>query len=328
MPQFPLFPEQASTVAPEVDALYLAWVAISLFFSLLIAGLVIFFAVRYKRRAPGEVGTEETAPASLEIVWSAIPLAICLAFFFWGTKVFFTLSRPPANAVEYFVTGKQWMWKVQHPSGAREINHLHVPVGVPIRMTMTSEDTIHSFYLPAFRVKQDVLPGRYSTVWFEATRPGTYHLFCAEYCGAEHSRMGGWVTVMEPRAYEEWLAGGPSTRPPVEVGRELFTTLACNTCHMAGDTQRGPKLDGVFGSQVQLATGRVVVADENYLRESILNPGAKLVAGFTPLMPTFQGQVSEEQLNALIAYLKSLPKTVPAGEAPGASQASAGGAVP
>lgn len=316
MPQFPLFPQQASTVAPEVDALYLTWWAISLVFSLLIAALIVFFIVRYRRRSADEVGAEENAPWYLEVAWSAIPLVIALAMFVWGTKVFFTIARPPANAVEYFVTGKQWMWKVQHPSGVREINHLHVPTGVPIKLTMTSEDVIHSFFMPAFRVKQDVLPGRYTTVWFEATKPGTYHLFCAEYCGVEHSKMGGWITVMEPNEYEAWLGGGPATKPPVEVGKELFSALACNTCHLAGDTQRGPHLEGLFGSEVALKTGRTVTADETYLRESILNPGAKMVAGFEPLMPTFQGQVSEEQLNALIAYIKSLPKTVPAGAAP------------
>lgn len=310
MPQFPLFPEQASTLAGDVDLLFLGWVLVSLISSLLVGGLVLYFALRYRRRKADQVGTDEHAPAFLEIAWSVIPLVICLGFFFWGAKVFFAIARPPANAVEYFVTGKQWMWKVQHPSGVREINHLHVPVGVPIKLTMTSEDVIHSFFMPAFRVKQDVLPGYYSTVWFEATKTGRYHLFCAEYCGVEHSKMGGWITVMTPDEYEAWLGGGPASKPPAELGKELFSTLACNTCHMAGDTQRGPKLDGLYGSQVQLANGRVVEADDNYLRESIVNPGAKQVAGFDLLMPMFQGQLSAEQLNALIAYIKSLPKTV------------------
>ncbi len=326
MPHFPLFPEQASTVAGDVDLLYLAWVVISAISSLLVAGAVLYLALRYRRRSAGQVGTDEHAPAFLEIAWSVIPLVICLAFFFWGTKVFFTISRPPANAVEYFVTGKQWMWKVQHPSGAREINHLHVPIGVPIKLTMTSEDVIHSFFMPAFRVKQDVLPGYYSTVWFEATKTGRYHLFCAEYCGAEHSKMGGYVTVMTADEYEAWLGGGPPSKPPVELGRELFSGLACNTCHQAGDSQRGPKLDGLYGSAVQLANGRVVAADDNYLRESIVNPAAKQVAGFELLMPTFQGQVSAEQLSALIAYIKSLPRTVdvPAPAAPAAAAGATG----
>ncbi len=306
MPEFPLFPQQASSLAGEVDMLYFAWLAVSAVFGTLITVLVLYFMGRYRRRSPDERGKPEKASMLLEIVWSAIPLVIALGMFVWGTKVFFDYARPPGDAVEYFVTGKQWMWKVQHPSGVREINDLHVPVGVPIKLTMTSEDVIHSFYMPAFRVKQDVLPGRYTTVWFRATQTGRFHLFCAEYCGAEHSKMGGWITVMTPEEYEAWLGGGPSSQPPAEVGKELFTSLACNTCHMAGPTQRGPVLDQVYGSEVQLATGRTVTADETYLRESILNPTAKIVAGFQPLMPTFQGQVSEEQLNALIAYIKSL----------------------
>lgn len=307
MPEgLPLYPESASTLAGPVDALFWTWVAISAFFSLLIAVAIFVFFIRYQRRKRGEIGAEDEGSMALEIAWSAIPLVIVLVMFGWGTKVFFTQSRPPADAVEYFATGKQWMWKIQHPSGRREINELHVPVGRPVKLTMISEDVIHSFFVPAFRVKADVLPGRYTTLWFEATQPGEYHLFCAEYCGTEHSLMGGTVYVMEPDEYEAWLArevvpGGGAAAS----GEELFAALACETCHREGARARGPSLAGVFGSTVEMADGSTVVADETYLRESILNPQAKVVRGYQPLMPTFAGQVSEDQLLQLIQYIKS-----------------------
>ena len=301
-----LFPESASSLSGQVDLLYFAWVGISAFFSLLIAGLIFYFFIRFKSPYEGATGQPEKASWPLEVTWSIIPLVIVLVMFVWGAKVFFSLSRPPADAVEYFATGKQWMWKVQHPTGTREINSLHIPVGVPIKLTMTSEDVIHSFFIPAFRTKQDVLPGRYSTVWFEATKPGKYHLFCAEYCGAEHSLMVGSVYAMEATDYEAWLSGAGPAMPPAESGAALFAQLACDTCHREGERARGPQLEGLYGTEVQLLTGRTAVVDDMYLRESILNPGAQIVAGYQPLMPTYKGQVSEEQLNHLIAYIKSL----------------------
>jgi cytochrome c oxidase subunit 2 len=307
----PLFPERASTVAGEVDLLYFFVIGVSIFFSVLIAALLIAFFIRYRRRRSDEVGGLVHGSIALEIAWSVIPLAIALFTFVWGAKVFFTLSRPPAGAAEFYVVGKQWMWKFQHPDGQREINQLHVPVGLPIKLTMTSEDVIHSFFVPAFRVKADALPGRYTTAWFEATRPGRYHLFCAEYCGAEHSRMGGWVTVMEPRAYEEWLAGEQPGQPLVPSGEELFNQRACNTCHRPETMVRGPSLVGLLGKSVRLADGRTVVADDNYIRESILDPMAKMVAGYEPIMPTFKGQLSEEEMIELLKYVKSLSKGGP-----------------
>jgi cytochrome c oxidase subunit 2 len=307
MPQgLPLYPESASTVAGQVDALFWTWVAISAFFSLLIAGAIFTFFIRYQRRRVGEVGHEDEGNLSLEIVWSAIPLVIALAMFGWGTKVFFTQSRPPADATEYFATGKQWMWKIQHPTGKREINNLHVPVGRPIKLTMISEDVIHSFYVPAFRVKADVLPGRYTTIWFEATKPGEYHLFCAEYCGTRHSGMTGTVYVMEEDDYQQWLSGGGLTGSMSARGEQLFQQLACSTCHLGDGTGRGPALTGVFGSQVALESGQTVLADESYVRNSILNPQNQLVAGYQPLMPTFQGLINEEGVMSLIEYVKSL----------------------
>jgi cytochrome c oxidase subunit 2 len=316
---FPLFPEAASTMAGQVDAIYIFLVILSAFMSILIAGAVIYCAVRYRRKADDEIGTTLHGSILLEIVWSAIPLAICLVLFFWGAKVFFAQSRPPANALEFTAIGKQWMWKFQHPDGQREINTLHVPIGQPIKITAISQDVIHSLYFPAFRVKKDVLPGRYTTVWFEATKTGSYHIFCAEFCGAEHSKMGGQVVVLEPEEYERWLAGGAAASlPPAEAGRVLFDQLACTTCHGDGDGGRGPALRGLYGEEVTLNDGRTIVANDEYLRESILNPANKIVAGFQPLMPTYKGQISEENVFKLITYIKSL--------SPG-REASAGGPV-
>jgi cytochrome c oxidase subunit II len=323
----PFFPEAASRVAREVDALFFSWSAVSLFFSALIAFLIVYFMVKYRRRSPDEVGAEEKTAIWLEIAWSAIPLIITLVMFAWGAKVFFDIYRAPANAVEYTAVGKQWMWKIQHPSGNREINAFHVPAGQPIRLTLTSEDVIHSFFVPALRIKQDAVPGRYTSLWFNAEKPGVYHLFCTEYCGAEHSKMIGSVTVLEPKDYENWLAGAPTGgQSMVASGAQLFQTLACNTCHedAPGRPARGPNLEGLYQNQVALVGGRQVIADDNYLRESILNPAAQVVAGWSPLMPTYQGQVTEEQLSQLIAYVRSLSGG--GGEGTGGSPAPAPGA--
>jgi len=303
----PLFPEQASTLAHEVDAVFFFGVGIAVVFSLLIAVVILYFAMRYKRQHEDEVGQDEHAPAVLEIIWSVVPLLILLFMFAWGAKVFFHASRPPSDAYEYFVVGKQWMWKFQHPEGPRETDELHVPVGVPVALTMTSEDVIHSFFVPAFRIKRDVVPGRYVTAWFQATKPGDYHLFCAQYCGTEHAGMTGRVIVMEPTDYARWLqSGAAAPLTPVASGELLFERLGCSSCHTATNTGRGPSLVGVYGRPVKLTDGKTVVADENYLREHILTPGRKVVAGYPAIMPTFKGLVSEEQLLELIAYLRSL----------------------
>ena len=303
---FPLFPDRATELAGEVDQLTFVFLAIALFFSLLVATLVIYFAIRYRRRSAGEIGETEETGIWLEIVWSVIPLVILLSMFFWGAKIYIKAYRPPSDAVEYFVTGKQWMWKFQHPEGNREINHLHVPVGRRIRLTMTSEDVIHSFFVPAFRVKADVLPGRYTSIWFEANKTGTFTLFCAEFCGAEHSQMMGSVIIMEPQDYEQWLAAGQPEKTVIGSGEELFTKYVCNTCHFPDSAARAPILNGIWGKEVGLGTGESVVVDANYVRESILEPTAKMVKGYQPLMPTYQGQVSEEELVQLISYVRSL----------------------
>jgi cytochrome c oxidase subunit 2 len=226
--------------------------------------------------------------------------------FAWGADLFFRLASPPSNAMDVWVVGKQWMWKVQHPEGVREINELHVPVGRPVRITLGSEDVVHDFAIPAFRVKMDAVPGKWTTMWFTATKTGTYHIFCAQFCGTQHAGMIGQVIAMEPQDYEAWLAGGRSTGTAVQNGERLFSDLACITCHKADASGRGPSLLGIYGSTVQLADGRRVVVDDNYLRESIMHSQARVVQGYQPIMPAFQGMVSEENLLQLVAYIKSL----------------------
>jgi cytochrome c oxidase subunit 2 len=312
----PFFPQQASVQAGQIDAIYFFMVAVTAFFSLLIGGLVVVFAVKFRRRHHDEIGVAIHGSLALELLWTIIPLGIAMVMFAWGAKVFFDVYRPPAGAMEVFVVGKQWMWKVQHADGQREINELHVPVGRPVKLVMGSEDVIHSYYIPAFRVKADVIPGRYNTLWFTATKPGRYHLFCAEYCGTKHSGMIGWVTAMEPLEYQAWLAGGPATASPVAAGEKLFNDLACNTCHMEGSQGRGPVLAGIYGKSIELQGGGTVTVDDGYIRESIVNPQAKIVNGFQPIMPTFQGLVTEEQLLQLIAYVRSVGQK-PAAATPG-----------
>jgi len=263
--------------------------------------------VRYRRRADDEHGHVLPSSAALEIVWTAIPFGIALVAFFWGASIYAALNRPPDDALEINVVGKQWMWKLQHLQGRREINTLHVPVNRPVKLTMTSEDVIHSFYVPAFRIKQDVLPGRYTTTWFEATKVGAFHLFCTEYCGTLHSGMIGKVVVMEQAEFQAWLGGKDGAGVPVATaGERLFAAQGCTSCHRADTTGRGPLLTGVFGSKRALTTGATVVADERYLRESILNPRAKIVNSYEPIMPIYEGLLNEEQVLELIAYIKSL----------------------
>jgi len=320
----PLFPEAASTFAKDVDALYFFLVAVSAFFSVLIAVLVIFFAVKFRRRSPDEVGAPITGSLALELLWTIVPLILTLVMFVWGAWVFLDLARPPRGSMEIFVVGKQWMWKAQHPDGQREINELHVPVGRNVRLTIGSEDVIHSYYIPAFRQKIDAVPGKLTTMWFNASKPGEYHLFCAEYCGTKHSGMIGKIIAMAPDDFEQWLAGGAGAASPAAGGEKLFAELACNTCHKPDSSGRGPVLNGVAGKPVLLADGSTVVADDNYLRESIMNPQARIVAGFQPLMPTFQGLVNEEGLLQLIAYIKGLPPAAGGAAAPAAAPAAPG----
>jgi cytochrome c oxidase subunit 2 len=303
---FPLFPEQASTLASRVDALFFFLVAVSVFFVGLIFLLIFVFAVKYRRRADDERPEPIEGKLWMEVAWSVIPFALTMVMFVWGAIIFFDIYNPPEDALEISIVGRQWMWKAQHPTGQSEINELHVPVGQPVKLIMTSEDVIHDFYLPAFRVKQDVLPGRYTRIWFEASKAGVYQLFCAEYCGTQHSGMIGRVFVLEPAEFEKWLSGGATGISMVDQGASLFKRFGCETCHRAGGTNQGPTLAGLFGKTVKLQGGNPVTADEDYIRESILDPRAKIVEGYQPIMPTFKGLVSEEGLLQLIAYIKSL----------------------
>ena len=291
-------------MAGQVDALYIYLLLVAGVMTALIFGAVFVLAIRYRRVRVREAQQIEGS-LILEITWSVIPLFVMMTFFIWGAVIYFQERTPPADATEVYVVAKQWMWKIEHMEGQREINELHVPTGQNIKLIMTSQDVIHSFFIPAFRIKQDVLPGRYTTEWFKATKPGRYHLFCAEYCGTMHSGMGGDIVVMEPQDYAVWMAGGPSA-PLQETGKQLFASLGCSTCHRSDVQGRGPNLQGMYNKPVLLEDGRTVIADENYVRESILNPTAKIVKGFNPVMPTFQGILSEEQVNALVAYVKSL----------------------
>ncbi|MGE0127410.1 MAG: cytochrome c oxidase subunit II [Blastocatellales bacterium] len=317
----PFMPEQASTVAGDVDRFYYFMVAISALLALAVAGLEIYFAVKYRRRARNEVPRQILGSIRLESLTVVFLFILFMVMFVWGASLYFKLYRPPLQAMEVYVTGKQWMWRFQHPEGVREINELHVPVGRRVKLVMTSEDVIHSFFVPAFRVKSDVIPGRerYTTVWFEATKPGRYRIFCAEYCGTDHSKMGGWVTVMEPAEYQAWLTGGGSVavagQTMASSGEALFQSLGCASCHSGSPLAQCPTLIGLFGKTVALQTGQIVKADESYIRESILNPQTKLVAGYQPVMPTFQGIVTEEQTQQLIAYIRTLsPEQAPSAE--------------
>ena len=303
--EFPLFPPRASTLAGSVDEVYFFLLGITAFFSTLIFLCILYFAIKYRRRSEDEQPPEIHGSMKLEIVWTAIPLAIVVGLFVAGVRIYYAGSRPPANAMPVYVVGKQWMWKVQHPEGKSEIDELHVPLGVPVRLLMTSEDVIHDFSIPAFRIKRDVLPGRYTTEWFQATKTGEFHLFCAQYCGTNHSAMVGRVVVMEPADFEKWLGETPRSPSMAETGARLFARLNCGACH-AGDG-KAPRLAGAFGKAVPLADGRSVVADEAYLRESILAPRTQMVAGYPPTMPAYQGQLTESQVLELIAYLKTLP---------------------
>ena len=315
----PIFPDQASTFAWQVDLLYFYLIVVSVAFSIPIVLAIIFFGIKYREKEKFATPEEMHGSIALETTWSIIPFIVSMTIFLGGAIVYYNQYRMPDDAMEIYVVGKQWMWKLQHETGQREINELHIPVGRKVKLTMTTEDVLHDFFVPAFRTKVDVVPGRYTYLWFEATKPGKYHLFCAEYCGLNHSGMGGYVYVMEQRDFDNWLSGNVSGQTPVEMGRDLFENkLGCASCHAGGPAQRGAKLEGIFNHDVKLVGGQTVKADEEYIRNSILNPGSQVVEGFQPIMPTFKGQVTEEQLVALVAYIKSLSGVTSGAPAPAA----------
>ncbi len=329
----PIFPEQASTVAGRVDAIFGVVTGLAIFFAVSVAILIVIFAIRYRRGVRVErledaaEGRKSRPTWMLETTWIAIPFLMAMGVFVWGAQIFVDIYQFPPNGLDVYVVGRQWMWKFQHPQGQTEINTLHAPVDHTVRLTMISEDVIHSFYVPAFRIKRDVLPGYYTTLWFEATQPGEYHLFCAEYCGTEHARMVGTIIVMPQNQYQAWLSqrpvGSGSVRGVIaegtgggmvdegaqtmaQTGEALFERLGCSTCHQMEGTGIGPSLVGVYGEPVELEDGQTIVADAQYIRDSIIDPNVHVVAGYSPVMPSYEGQVNEEELLQLVEYIRSL----------------------
>jgi cytochrome c oxidase subunit 2 len=312
---FPFAPPQASTFAGEYDFIFAALLGLTIFFTVLVGFLVILFAVRFRHGTKVNRARPVFEHLPLEITWSVIPMILGLIMFYFGASLFIKTRTPPKDAIDMYVVGKQWMWHVQHANGVRENNTLHVPVGKPVRLTMISQDVIHAFYVPAFRIQFHVVPGRYTTQWFEATKPGVYQLFCGMYCGTQHSEMGGYVYVMPQKEYSAWLAnGGNSAAPltPEQQGAKLYSNLVCTNCHGGVDSARAPSLNGLYGKARRFADGSSAVVDEAYLRESILDPWKHITTGYGNTMPAYAGQVSEEDVLNLIAYIKTLGGATPA----------------
>jgi cytochrome c oxidase subunit 2 len=314
--QIQFFPDQASKMAGQVDTLLLCLVVITGAVTFGIAAVMIFFLAKYRKRAAADRTPPKSENLLVEVTWSVIPFFIFLGLFGWGAKIYFEESIDPKNAMEVHVIGKQWMWKLEHLQGKREINQLHAPLGQTVKLVMTSQDVIHSFFMPAFRIKEDVLPGRYTTQWFKATKLGTYRIFCAQYCGTNHALMIGQVIVMTPTDFAAWLKTGRETVSVAQRGEQLFHSFGCSGCHAAQAAVRAPLLEGVYGSQVPLVDGRIVHADERYLRDCILIPNTQIVAGFDPVMPSFQGRLSEDDLFAIITYIKSIGSSPPEASIP------------
>ena len=306
MPGLPFWPPTASGYASQINVLFGALLIVGALTAGLVFFLMLFFANKYRHGSNADRSGTTKKTWRFEVSWTVATLLIFVGLAVWGADIYLHLYNPPANAVQIFVVGKQWMWKAQHPGGQREINALHVPVGQPIRLVLASQDVIHSFFIPALRIKQDVVPGRYETMWFRADKVGRYHLFCAEYCGTDHAHMGGWITVMEPRDFGRWLQAQGGEETLAAQGKDLFRRYGCSGCHEAGGTVRAPRLEGVFGSPVPLSDGSVVIADERYVRDSILDPKAQVAAGYAPVMPTFAGQIGEDDLAKLVAYVESI----------------------
>jgi cytochrome c oxidase subunit 2 len=319
--QIPLFPEQASTTAERVDGLLLFLCAVTGSMAVLVSVLIIVFIIRYRRSATPGPTPRIAGSVPLELFWTIVPFLVFIFIFIWGADVYFSVTRPPDDAIEVYVVGKQWMWKLQHATGQREINELHVPVNRAVKLTLTSEDVIHDFGTPAFRTKIDVIPGRYTHTWYLPNRVGDYHLFCNQYCGTNHAGMIGWIHVMKEEDYDRWLNGAV---PPIGSradetlalkGRKLFLKMQCVTCHSRA-TQRAPLLEDLYMNTVTLSDGRKVIADDAFIRKSILEPAADVVQGWQPIMPTFKGQLAdpteepplseEEALIQLIAFIKTL----------------------
>jgi cytochrome c oxidase subunit II len=317
------WPDSASTVSSEVNLFFICMIVLCATVAIGIAGFLIYSALRYHRKHENEMGAQTRNNIPAEMTWIITPTVLFMGMFLWGAKMYFDIERPPDDAIPMYVVAKQWMWKIQHPEGQREIDTLHIPVGRPVKLTMTSEDVIHSFFVPAFRTKQDVLPGRYTTTWFEAIKAGKYHLFCAEYCGTKHSGMIGYVYAMTPADYQTWLTQGATEGSLSAQGEKYFHQYGCANCHHFDNQGRCPDLRNLYMRPVQISTGQYVTADDNYLRESIYDPNAQIVYGFQAnIMPNFSGQIPEDHVLALISYIKAL------GPPPGDQMPSSNGAVP
>jgi cytochrome c oxidase subunit 2 len=303
---FPLLPRAASETAVQVDRLGWGLLCLSTLVMIIVFTPLVIFCFKYRRGKPANRTPAQLPTMKIETTWTLVTFILMLGLFAWGANVYWSIESPPRDAMEINVIGKQWMWKLQHPEGNREINELHVPVGRNVKLTLASQDVIHSFYLPEFRIKQDVVPGWYRAIWFKATKVGTYHLFCSEYCGTHHSQMGGHIIVMEPSDYERWLTQGQPGSTLAQSGEKLYRELGCSGCHENSTVVRAPPLQGMYGKPVPLQTGQIVTADEGYIRDSILLPAKDIAAGYTNDMPSFQGRVSEEQLLEIISYIRSI----------------------
>ena len=308
-----ILPESASTIAPGVDAIFWGLAAISAVMTLGLFVVITFFLIRYRASSEVDRKLSRLSPTYLEVTWTGIPIVIFIGLFVWGAGVFARASKPPPDALPIYVVGLQWYWDVMHENGRHEIGDLHVPVGQPVQLIMTATDVIHNYYVPAFRIQRDVLPGKYDVQWFTATKPGKYRIFCNSYCGTKHGEMGGFVYAMRPEDYETWLDAqdGTGQETIVQTGAKLFRQFSCSGCHGANSSVHAPSLSGIYDHPVPLEGGQFVQADEQYLRDSILNPSSQIVAGYKPIMPSYAGQMTEQDVIAIVAYIKSLSPVTP-----------------
>ena len=303
-----ILPESASTAAPKVDAIFWGLMAISTVMTVGLFAVITFFLIRYREKSDVDRTLSRLSPTYLEVTWTGIPILIFIGLFVWGAVVFAEASKPPPDALPIYVVGLQWYWDVRHENGRHEIGDLHVPVGQPVQLIMTSADVIHTYYVPAFRIQRDTIPGKYDVQWFTATKPGKYRIFCNQYCGTKHGEMGGFVYAMEPAEYEDWLdtQSGTGQETVVQTGARLFRQSGCSGCHGANSSVHAPSLSGIYGHPVPLEGGEFVTADDQYLHDSILNPSSQIVAGYKPIMPSYKAQLSEQDVISLVAYIKSL----------------------
>jgi cytochrome c oxidase subunit II len=300
---------QLSSYAAEWDWLFVGMVLLSVFFLVPIVAAIVYFAIKYRKGSPADRSqrVRHRTQIAIELSWTIIPFVLTLIFFVWAARMYVSWATPPNGALEINVVGKQWMWKFQHPGGQREINALHVPAGRPVKLLLTSQDVVHALFLPELRIKRDAIPGRITTLWFIAEKPGTYRINCTEFCGTDHSAMTGQLTVLGEAEYQAWLSQAGTDLSLAAAGEQLFRRYGCSGCHGANSTVHAPSLGGLFGSVVHTTDGRALTADEQYIRDCLLLPNKNRVAGYPPVMPNFQGQIGEDDLLKLIAFIRSLP---------------------